>query len=186
MRSEVGRKVIEALAGTALTSAQLFVAIIEAGYGASYNKIMRKLDEVQTRGGQGIKKPIRLKRRRNSFYSTLYRMRREGLIELKNGKWFTTVLGKKAAAEKSVYQREADSTVKIVIFDVPEETASKRAWLRSALKNLGFKMLQKSVWMGKVKVPERFMKELREKNLLDYVEILAVTKAGSLRDIQQA
>ena len=183
MRSEIGRKIIEAASGTALTSAQLFVAITTAGYGASYGKIMHKLDEIQTRGGQGVKKPAEFKRKRNSFYTTLYRMKRDGLIESKNGGWLATAKGKKVISEGNIYQKEADSTVKIVIFDVPEEVASKRAWLRSALKNLGFKMLQKSVWVGKVKLPEHFIRELKSRDLMGYVEILGVTKSGSLKNI---
>ncbi len=185
MRSGIGRKIIEAASGTALTSAQLFVAIATAGYGASYGKIMSKLDEIQARGGQGVKKPAEFKRKRNSFYTTLYRMKRDGLIESKNGGWLATAKGKKVISEGNVYQKEADSTVKIVIFDVPEGIASKRAWLRSALKNLGFKMLQKSVWVGKVKLPEHFIRELRSRNLIDYVEIFGVTKSGSLKNIDQ-
>jgi hypothetical protein len=55
--------------------------------------------------------------------------------------------------------------------------------MRSALKNLGFRMIQKSVWVGKVTLPEDFLSDLRQLNLISCVEIFEVNKAGSLRHI---
>ncbi|MBU2101460.1 hypothetical protein KKH05_01975 [Patescibacteria group bacterium] len=184
MKSEQGKKILEFLSDATMTSAQLFVAIMEAGYGASHNQIMYKLDEVQRRGGRGVKKPKELKRRRAGFNSLLYRLKKQGLIEQKEGKWRTTNQGKNTLNDKNYYEKEADNILKMVTFDIPEEIASQRSWLRSALKNLGFKLLQQSVWVGKVKLPERFLSELKKRHLLEYVEILSVVKGGSLKDIE--
>ena len=71
----------------------------------------------------------------------------------------------------------------IVSFDVPEKEKRKRGWLRSTLKNLGFRMLQKSVWIGKVKIPEAYLEDLKRLRLLSYIEIFAISKRGTIRHI---
>ena len=44
-------------------------------------------------------------------------------------------------------------------------------------------MLQRSVWVGKCKLPDELMDDLNTIGLLPYVEILAVTKRGSLKEL---
>ena len=52
---------------------------------------------------------------------------------------------------------------------------------RSALTYLEFKMIQRSVWIGKSKIPDQFLKDLRAVGLIETVEIFEVGKSGSLR-----
>ncbi len=73
--------------------------------------------------------------------------------------------------------------MKIVLFDIPEKESAQRAWLREVLKNLKFTMLQKSVWVGNSSLPEEFMNDLRARGIDKFVEILAVTKSGTLRQL---
>lgn len=84
---------------------------------------------------------------------------------------------------KANYEAEQDNKIKIVVFDVPEKEKWKRGWLRDALRSLDFKMLQKSVWAGKSKIPEAFLEDLRKKHLLGCVHILEVSKAGTVREL---
>jgi hypothetical protein len=44
-------------------------------------------------------------------------------------------------------------------------------------------MVQKSLWLGKVKIPEEFLVDIRKLSLLDYVEIFEITKTGSLKNL---
>ncbi|MBI2635441.1 MAG: CRISPR-associated endonuclease Cas2, partial [Parcubacteria group bacterium] len=74
--------------------------------------------------------------------------------------------------------------LKVVIFDIPEKQKHKREWLRGQLQDLGFKMIQKSVWMGKRKFPKEFLEDIRDLKLLAYVEIFSVTKTGSMRPLR--
>jgi len=78
------------------------------------------------------------------------------------------------------YQKERGNKFIIVVFDIPEIQKRKRNWLRAALKNLDFKMVQKSVWFGRVKIPKEFLDHLCEMKLIDYVEIFEISKTGSL------
>jgi hypothetical protein len=52
--------------------------------------------------------------------------------------------------------------------------------MRSALRAMGFEKVQRSVWRGAVKVPQRFIEDLRELRIADYVEIFSVLKKGTL------
>jgi len=132
---------------------------------------------------------------RRRFSDFLYRLKRDGLVREieKDGKYFVKITLKGAEIlEKhylnilpaSKYENIGDKTLKIVIFDIPESEKRKREWLRCALKNLGFEMLQKSVWAGKIKLPEEFIKDLNTINILSCVEIFTISKTGSLRNIK--
>ena len=70
----------------------------------------------------------------------------------------------------------------IVSFDVPERRRHWRDWLRFQLASLGLQKLQLSVWIGKVKLPEEFLEDLKKFQLLTYVHILSVGKKGTLKD----
>ena len=124
----------------------------------------------------------------------LWKLRKQGLIEKQNKRWRITQKGKehkiailarwKIELPSRKYNPEKSEELKLVIFDVPEKERRKRVWLRYALLRLGFKRLQKSVWVGRVKIPESFLKDLNRINLLEYVEIFAITKTGSLRHVE--
>ena len=131
---------------------------------------------------------------RQRFYSMIWKLQKQGLVEKKPGRWQLTKKGRKwqtiifgrwkTALPKIKYEKESSSEIKLVIFDIPEKEQRKRVWLRFALSRIGFRRLQKSVWIGKVKIPEVFMNHLRKLDLLSYVEILAITKTGTLRAIE--
>lgn len=87
-------------------------------------------------------------------------------------------------ALSNFYSFKETKELKIVLFDIPEKESAHRAWLREVLKNLKFTMLQKSVWVGNSSLPEEFMNDLRARGIDKFVEILAVTKSGTLRQIK--
>ncbi|PIP46050.1 MAG: CRISPR-associated endonuclease Cas2 [Candidatus Colwellbacteria bacterium CG23_combo_of_CG06-09_8_20_14_all_42_19] len=185
MNSGMTAKILEKLSEGAMVSAALFRTILESGYGASYSKLQRNFDKIinEPRGGRFSE----AERKKHNFYLILSKLKREGLVKKKENKWSITSAGKERLSKllkrlpRHRYNKEADSTVKIVIFDIPEKEQRKRAWLRRRLQELGFKMLQKSVWMGKVKLPEEFLEDLRGYEVFPYVDIFAVTKSGSVR-----
>lgn len=131
------------------------------------------------------------------FYSLLYHLKKQGLIENKKEGRGSVWRLKPAGVEKlrelkkrkvfsaaHITYREEPDTLKIVAFDIPVEENRKRFWLLAVLKRLGFKMLQKSVWFGKKKIPEAFMRDLREREMVDYVQIFSISKTGSLRELK--
>ncbi len=137
------------------------------------------------------------KRRKLRFYQLMYELKRDGLIEEKNTEGDriiritargTNWLKKKrdqstVSLPKFAERAEKSERVIIVSYDIPEKAKYLREWLRSALKNLGLKPLQKSVWFGKVKLPDNFLKGLIKLDMEKYVEIFEISKTGTLRHL---
>jgi len=129
---------------------------------------------------------------RQKFYALLNYLKKQGFIENKkkgrSALWKITVAGLKKLQflnklNMPDYKAETDDKFKIIIFDIPEKERKKRMWLREVLKRLGFKMLQLSVWIGKNKIPEQFLLDLKEKQILAYVHILEIGKSGTLKTL---
>ncbi len=185
------QKILEHLIEAAATTGYLFAAIAVSGYGASQKQIERKMWEMREGGRIKNKSDLqKFKKRQQSFYSLIHKLQKEGLIKKgANRKWVINPLGRKKyrnflkqlIAKNYPKQKDKDSDLKIIIFDIPERERWKRDWLRQQLQLLDFKMVQKSVWAAKVKLPNEFMRDLRDLRLLHHVEIFAVTKTGSLR-----
>lgn len=125
------------------------------------------------------------------FYALLNQLKRNGLVQ-KNKResgaiWKITKRGlaklrllRENREDIGTYMKKKDKKFKIVIFDIPEEERHKRSWLRSVLVSLDFNLLQKSVWIGKNKIPERLLHDLRRKSMLEYVHIFEVSKKGTV------
>ncbi len=185
-------RILEILREGAANTADLLDAMT-SGYSESYRKLRRAAYYPRRSKSN---RPVKY-RESQKFYSLLYNLKKQGLIEKKNESRNSVWQIKPAGLEKlneikknkifSVssinYQSEPDN-LKIITFDIPIRENHKRYWLRASLKALGFEMLQKSVWVGKKKIPEDFLKDLRERRMLDYVHIFAVSKTGSLREIK--
>ena len=131
---------------------------------------------------------------RQKFYSLLNRLKNDQLISAdpRNKIWRITAMGKekiKSLMAQKIsrprnYPVNKSTDTLIVGFDIPEKIRKKRAWLRAVLKNMGFKMIQKSVWMAKVSLPEEFMFDLRKNKLVPFVQIFSISKAGTIHNIQ--
>lgn len=187
-RGELTKRILEHLMDASTDIVYLFAAIVASPYGASRKQIERKMWEL--REGAGRDKPDleKMKQRRQNFYSMIYKLQREGFIKkTKNRKLLITVLGKEKYKKilshlpRKHYQAQIDNSLKVIIFDIPEREKYKREWLRDQLRDIGFKMLQKSVWIGRRKFPSEFMEDIRDLKLLPYVEIFSVAKTGSVQ-----
>ncbi len=136
-----------------------------------------------------------LEKKRHNFYSLLFQLKRQGFVkrEHKGNKthWKITSLGEKRLEKiknifrfpKLIYKQEKDNGLNMIVFDVPEKYKSKRDWLRQNLLALDFTMLQKSVWMGKNKLPEEFLKTLNELGLIDFIHIFKITRTGTIQKL---
>ena len=145
---------------------------------------------------RGVRKQ---KSEEQKFYAFFNALKRQGFIEAseKRGRqslWKITQGGlgklsgirekKKFSAGAISYEPHKDSTVRVVIFDVPERERHKRAWLRAALLAMEFSFCQQSVWIGKRKIPKKFLEDLRDREMVSYVQIFEVTKEGSLERVR--
>ena len=195
MKGENRLKVLEFLENSAQAAEELFL-IFTVPYGTSRRGVEYRLNKHRERR-ESLKDP-ECKRKQLRFNDLLYRLRKEELVEKNNnGKKLLIKLTEKGVRalgklrhnhqynpSQTNYKPEKDNTVKIIIFDIPGPERTKRAWLRNVLRNLEFQMLQKSVWVGKVKLPEKFLRDLNNLRLLPYVEIFAIDKRGTLKRLE--
>jgi len=117
----------------------------------------------------------------NKLYVTISRLKKNGLVENNNHLWSLTRLGskklKKYESSKTYhpYPKIKKSNKKVIIaFDIPEADRRNRGWLRIELVSLGFKILQKSVWLGPAPLPKEFINNLKFMKLLPYLKFFEV------------
>jgi DNA-binding transcriptional regulator PaaX len=129
----------------------------------------KKLDEEIRRKEQ--------KAREKVINVTLWRLRKNGMIETMGDNWFLTKLGRTKTKKKDLlkdhpsYPKVKVSDDKIIIsFDIPESHRRYRNWLRIELTHLNFKIMQKSVWLGPSPLPQEFIKALQDRNLIPFIK----------------
>ncbi len=181
-------KVLKCIKGAAEETVDCAAAFLAAGYGASSRKLDHELSKQR--------KARRNREEWQKFYKFIYKLKKDGLIEkakrqkpvlLRITAKGEKILGlltkrKNATLPSFSYKNDLPKNDKLilVIFDIPESERRKRSWLRSALKNMKFNLIQKSVWIGKVNIPKDFLFDLKKLNLIDFVEIFEISKTGSL------
>ena len=183
------RSILELLSEAAIDSASLFAAIIGSGYGASRKQIERKHQLIRDKLLGDSPDVEDIKKARRNFYSLLSKMKIDDLISSKGDQLRLTRRGNARIREfknnlpVSSYRKEEDANLKIFVFDIPERHRHKRDWLRQVLVNLGFWSIQKSVFVGKSKLPQEFMEDIKSMGIIDNVDILVITKTGSLKEL---
>src|SRR3989344_4568961 len=136
-------------------------------------------------------KQKQLRAEQKYFSSFLCKLRSEGLITKDGIEWKITkkVLKKMEALR---FFRKKQEIIRnsailppgkhlLVIFDIPEVHRKKRALLRWVLCDLGYELIQKSVWMGNRKISKEFLEAAQELDIAKYIEIFEVSKLGTLR-----
>ena len=132
------------------------------------------------------------------YYATMHKLQKEGFVEVSGSRgkklFSITRLGKKKlialreqqkrALPTTYYKKEKGDRLVIIAFDIPEKEKRKREWLRASLKNLDMEMIQRSVWMGKIKLPAAFLEDLRKLRIFECVAIFQITKSGNLKHIE--
>ncbi len=189
MRGKILLKALEFLCEEAMNQVDFFDAVLAAGYGASSSRINYEYN-ARRRISEDRKAKIEVfqksKRRLTIFIS---KMKRDGLIETGNNQFKISgkgidKLGKlRNNLPGRFYERNHKGNSVIISFDIPERLRRKRNWLREVIKNLGFRMIHQSVWMGKGKIPKDFIDDLGRLEILEFIEIFEISRAGSLKKI---
>ncbi len=119
-----------------------------------------------------------------TFSTILSQLRVQGLVARRThaGRhyWRITPAGRTAAAAGGSGPPHPDGRHRLVCFDIPEREQAKRRWLRGELIALGYRALQKSVWIGQTPLPTDFIASLDALNLRGKVHILEVKSAGTI------
>ncbi len=157
------------------------LTICFSGYHTSYKAIRRKLVGLEAVPYK-YKSEINYQNiKEQTLKTTLYRLKKKGLLEKKKDGWVTTKIGKNLIEKKLKHFKQYQKSFKkdlIIIFDIPEEHKKERYWLRKELINLGFKLLQKSVWIGPAALPEEFIQYLNQINILPYLKFFAAKEVN--------
>ncbi|MFH0755476.1 MAG: hypothetical protein V1910_02305 [bacterium] len=148
--------------------------IILTNYSAGY-KLMRK--ELMGIKVSQLNKINYQKLKEQTLRTTLFRLKKCGLIKNESAIWIITEKGKEYLKNKSLkiphfkYLKIKDKKRNmVIIFDIPELRRKQRTWLRGELLALNFISLQKSVWFGPAPLPKEFIEYLSEINLLPYLK----------------
>lgn len=195
MKGELELKILDAI-NTGVSIVEDMMVIFSAPYGSSFGSIQKRIDEHHGVRPKFSKHAKIDRSTRRSFARMKCKLLKGGLIKKSKSSGYILRLTNKGAEKLNELKfrfwttvsckhlsKDRNEELKIIIFDIPEKYRRKRLWLREVLKSLGFKMLQKSVWVGKAAIPEQFLEYIDSLELASYVEIFAVTKSGSLRQL---
>lgn len=67
----------------------------------------------------------------------------------------------------------------LVLFDIPEDKKTEREWFRRQLREFGYEMVQKSVWVGPSPLPEEFINYIKTIGLLGCVKTFRLASRKS-------
>lgn len=188
MKGEIIYRILNSLGEEMLDHIDFVNAFLRAGYGATGGKIRYEFSKIQDKriGSQLNKQKIK------SLKNYLYKLKSQGLIsENSSNQIYLSKKGKNKLnnfknsfpLNKDLYKEKTGETVIVISYDVPVAFNRERNILRDMLRMLGFNLVHKSVWVGKVLLPERFVADLSRLGIIDYVEILEVTKKGTIKSI---
>ena len=111
---------------------------------------------------------------------SIRRLRNQGFVEKRNGKYVLTELGKNLAnyilKRKKAISLKWDEKYRVVIFDIPEKQKKIRDWLRQELIFLKYRKLQESVFISKYPLTQDLVKEIKRLKIGNYVNYLLVDK----------
>ncbi len=188
MRGEIAYKILDFLEDKSMEAADFVSGFLAAGYGASMGKMEYQFS---IRDQKRHTYQIDREKKRN-LQKYIYKLKSEGFLsENQEGKILVSTKGKKRleslkknkVLDRNEYKKEISDKVTIISYDLPVAFNKERNTLRDLLRLLGFKLIHKSVWVGKVKLPKQFILALEKLGILKFVEILEVTKNGSLNKI---
>lgn len=127
--------------------------------------------------------------KKHTLKINFYRLEKQGLIvkdpEEKayvltdEGKSFVTYVKDRYLILKEKW----DEKFRIVVFDIPDTKKDWRKWLVRELTLLQYKMLQKSVYIGKYPLPQSFYEEVAKANLVKDIFILTIGEVDRIEDI---
>jgi len=129
-----------------------------------------------------LKREYERKKAKRRFSQFINYLKKKGYIEIKNLKEKQGVLltqkgTKKVLKLKSNLEKRKkrpDGKWQMIIFDIPEKKRYLRDLLREELYQLGYKMLQESVWVCPYDILKETETILREYSLDPYVKLFVI------------
>jgi CRISPR-associated endonuclease Cas2 len=111
---------------------------------------------------------------------SIRRLTKQGFVEKNGNKYQLTEKGRKLGRYiseiKNIARKKWDGKYRLVIFDIPEEKSDERNWLRRELSLLGYRFLQKSVFIGKHPLPKDLIKSIKKRKIGNFVNYVLAEK----------
>ena len=199
MKGGIALKILEIIAEKGSEMAEVFDILlayptIPSSMKENVRKVKRRRIEKRRLAEERLKKLKSSLELRERYRNIIRWLERDGMLKkpVKRGKklleitqkgrkYLERLRARKKMALPSTHYKTAPSAELIAIsFDIPQKEANKRDWLRTTLKSMNFRMKQKSLWVGHVKIPKAFMEDLCRIKLIGCVEIFKPTKGGGL------
>lgn len=121
---------------------------------------------------------------KRTFNGTMYRLKKKGLVEKKNGEWFLTKSGKEYFENKKKLLTKFPSPFPLnspknllLMFDIPESKKSERNWLRWHLIEFQYSMIQKSVWVGPSPLPNKFKEHVKNIGMDKFIKTFKLARS---------
>jgi DNA-binding transcriptional regulator PaaX len=129
-----------------------------------------------------LKQQYKRKKARQGFSQLIYRLKKNGYIEIKNFKQNKGAVLTKKGTEKVLKiklkikekKKRPDKKWQMIIFDIPEKERHLRNLLRDYLRLLEYKMLQQSIWICPYDVLKETELILRKYSLDPYVKLFLI------------
>lgn len=176
--------ILELLEHMLVCGSSLMVSALFAPYGEGLGRSWRELERQADRCTHDFSSHSR-----STVSVTLNKLKKRGLVVTQGSKkkaiWLITLKGKRHFQKMITADSlpPEDGKVRLVIFDIPEEHRSQRAWLRSELVRCGYTYLQKSVWIGTRPLPERSRDEFKMKRIIEYIRVVGLEDSQEMEEV---
>ena len=140
-----------------------------------------------------IKKRYKNKHGKHKVYQLISYLKRKGYIQTPELENKEGVILTPAGIEKilSVYEKtfklskRKDGKLQMILFDISEEKRDKRSTLRINLVKLGYRKLQKSVWISPYDVLKETQDIIKDLNIFNETRLLLVEKIVENKELKQ-
>lgn len=146
----------------------------------------RTMNEAICRDSLKLRREWERNEGRKNFSHLVYYLKKKGLIRIKNLEAKKAIILTKEGMEKVLKislkmvnkKKRKDGKWIMLLFDIPEKKRSFRDLLRKDLHLLGYKMLQRSVWVCPYDVLKETEAILRQYSLDSYIKLFLIEEVN--------
>lgn len=122
--------------------------------------------------------------KKQSVANGVFRLQEKGYIERKGEILVLQEKGKKYVENKkvrfktfpSIFQKQSPKNL-LLMFDIPEDKKAEREWFRYQLREFGYEMIQRSVWVGPSPLPKEFLGYTKSIGLKNCIKTFKLAKS---------
>jgi hypothetical protein len=119
------------------------------------------------------------------IYTHVYQLEKRGYLEKYKDKGIEFIrISSKGEGALEASKKVKDGKWKMIIFDIPETQRPVRDYLRTKLKQLGFKRWQNSIWVTPYKLPDDVISELKTLSEKFFIRLIWVDKINNDSDLK--